>query len=86
MTPAIGIAVLVMLFIVSLTWVYYRSKIHADIGTVLIRLRLLDEKRLQEAVRIQRAGRARLGEILVDMKFVTPEQMELALRVQTLNT
>lgn len=84
MTPVIGFLVLVGLFVASLMWVHYRSRVRADIGTVLLKMGLLDERRLQEAVRIQQAGRMRLGEILVDMSFVTPEQMEIALRVQRL--
>ena len=52
------------------------------IGELLIETGLLRIEQLTEALKVQRETGRRLGDILVDMKFITEEEMALALALQ----
>ena len=52
------------------------------IGELLIETGLLRVEQLTEALKVQRETGRRLGDILVDMKFITEEELALALALQ----
>jgi len=53
------------------------------IGRILVRLGKIDERDLQRAIEMRRVGEKLFGDTLVDQGVCSPEDVELALRIQS---
>lgn len=52
------------------------------LGELLVKMTMLTQEQVEEAVKVQRATGQRLGEALLQMRMLTPDMLESALRVQ----
>ncbi len=52
------------------------------LGELLVKMTMLTDEQVQEALHVQRATGQRLGEALLQLRLLTPDMLESALRVQ----
>ena len=60
----------------------FRKRLDDQLGNVLVKAGHVTEPQLQEALKIQRNTLQRLGRVLVDNKFIRPEDLKQALQLQ----
>ncbi|MEE9219137.1 MAG: DUF4388 domain-containing protein [Acidobacteriota bacterium] len=60
----------------------YHKRLEDQLGNVLVKAGHITELQLQEALKIQRNTLQRLGRVLIDSRFIRPEELRQALQLQ----